>query len=90
MDEKEYRTKSIEFTTLKNAIKYSALARSDNFNFQKAADEMGVSPVFLRRWANENIGLINSAWKMYQDEIQEEMNKLKGESNEKNYTKDSA
>lgn len=81
MEENEFREREIEFTSLKNIIKYCALVNQRPFDLHKIAEALNTDYEFLRQWANRNLWLINRVLKEYREEIKEEKRRIEEDGN---------
>jgi len=74
------RERGIDFTTMRNIIKYCALAKIRPFSYESIAKKMNTDPAFLRYWNQDNQGLISKVLDTHRKEIEEEVNNLKNET----------
>ena len=76
----DYRERGIDFTTVRNIIKYCALAKIGPFFYEFIAKKMNTDPAFLRYWNQDSHELINKVLETHRKEIEEEVNNLKSET----------
>jgi len=75
----DYREQEIEFTSLKNIIRYLALTKRGSFDLARIAKDMGQDAEFLRKWSGKNRGMLNEVLRGYRDEIKKETESIEEE-----------